>query len=60
LQVPVTVYAKLAQHFEKVKQFPDAENMFIAAKLPSEAVRMYLKQKKYEDARKVISCICYV
>ena len=56
----ITIYVRLAQHFEKLKQLPEAESLFIMAKLPSEAVRMYLKQKKYEAAQKVILCTYYI
>ncbi|KAI5074597.1 hypothetical protein GOP47_0010558, partial [Adiantum capillus-veneris] len=54
-EVVKPIYVKLARKFEKIKQFADAEKMFINAELPHEAVNLYLKANKWEAAKKVAS-----
>ncbi|KAJ7524124.1 hypothetical protein O6H91_18G079000 [Diphasiastrum complanatum] len=52
-EVAFPFYKRLAQHFEGSNQYAEAEQFYIAAKLPDDALRMYIQANIWEDAFKV-------
>eukprot|EP01018_Ginkgo_biloba_P018844 Gb_21571 [translate_table: standard] len=54
VKVTLNYHVMLAEHFETMKQYSEAENFFLAANLASRAFDMYIQANEWDLARKVL------
>jgi len=52
-QTTATYFKRIARHFEEVRSYKEAEKYYIRAGGPQEAVDMYTRASKWDDAHKV-------
>lgn len=46
-------YKRIARHYENARAYEEAERYYVRARLPGEAVEMYTRVDKWEQAHKV-------
>ena len=46
-------YKRIARHYETARAYEDAERYFVRARMPGDAVEMYTRADKWEQAHKV-------